>query len=69
MKLEALGQPVENGQDWLAPRMAGKASATTQAPVVSVRDRPAGAAAMNLVSGVARGDGGEPGAQADVLVQ
>ena len=47
MKLVALGQLVESCQDWLAPSTAGKASATTQAPVVTAWARPAGAAAMN----------------------
>ena len=47
MKLDALGQSVANVLDWLAPSATGKASATTQAPAVSARDRPAGAAAMN----------------------
>src|SRR6185312_1708800 len=48
MKLEALGQSVENTHDWLAPTAAGKASATTQAPHVTACERPAGAAATNL---------------------
>src|SRR5262250_1836962 len=47
MKLVALGQLVENCQDWPAPRVTGKTSATTQAPQVRARARPAGAAAMN----------------------
>ena len=47
MKPVALGQSVENCQDWLAPSTAGKVSATTHAPVVRARARPAGAAAMN----------------------
>ena len=48
MKLDALGQSVENVHDWLAPSATGKTSATTQAPHVTARDRPAGAAARNL---------------------
>ena len=41
MKLVALGQSVENCQDWLAPSMTGKASATTHAPLVRAgRGRP-----------------------------
>ena len=50
MKLVALGQLVENCQDWVAPSMTGKASATTHAPVVRAWARPAGAAAMNRSS-------------------
>src|SRR5215467_1308720 len=47
MKLVALGQLVEDCQDWLAPSTAGKASAATQAPAVMAWARPSGAAAMN----------------------
>src|SRR5215470_5472311 len=48
MKLVALGQSVASVQDWLAPSVTGKTSATTQAPQVAACARPAGAAAMNL---------------------
>ena len=48
MKAEELGQLVENTCDWPAPSETGKASAITQAPQVTARMLPAGAAAMNL---------------------
>ena len=47
MKLVELAQLVENACDWLAPSETGKASASTQAPQVRARFRPAGAEATN----------------------
>ena len=69
MKLVALGQSVENCRDWLAPSEAGKTSATIRAPVVTAWARPGRGGGDEPVDGIAGGDGGEPGAQSDVLVQ
>ena len=48
MKADELGQLVEKTHDWPAPSETGKESATTQAPTVTVRTFPVGAAATNL---------------------
>ena len=48
MKPAELGQLVENARDWLTPSTTGKQSAITQAPQVTARMFPAGAAAMSL---------------------
>ena len=48
MKAVELGQLVANAHDWPAASASGKESASTQAPQVTARMFPAGAAAMSL---------------------
>ena len=50
MKLAELGQLVAKAQDWVMPKMAGKARAVTHPAVVRVRERPGGAAVMNALT-------------------
>src|SRR5271170_890982 len=47
MKPDALGQLVDSDHDWVNATPAGKTSATTHAPTVKARVRPAAAAVMN----------------------
>ena len=48
MKLDESGQAVANSREWDIPSETGKASATTQAMLVTARERSSATAAMSL---------------------
>ena len=67
MKSDAFGQLAEKARDWVMPSEAGKTSAITHAPQLTAR--PGRRGRDEPVDRVPGGDGGEPGAQADVMIQ